>query len=146
MGVGVAIYYTTLNQETYCKTIGTRVTGTPSSTRAELWAILLALKMLPYDATATIFTDSQASIQAIKNFKNTRNGLRWKKYKNPYVLQVIADLMEVKNLKIDFVKIKAHSGTLGNDVADKLAKWGALQSEEIQLNYSLLTNNTFHKW
>ncbi|RHZ79407.1 hypothetical protein Glove_146g13 [Diversispora epigaea] len=146
MGVGVVLYYTALNQETYSKTIGTRVTGTPSSTRAELWAILLALKVLPFDATATIFSDSQASIQAIKNFKNKRKAIRWKKYKNPYIFQVIIQLIERKKLKVNFVKIKAYSGTLGNDIADKLAKGGATQYEELQINYNLLDRKINYKW
>ncbi|RHZ87251.1 hypothetical protein Glove_38g30 [Diversispora epigaea] len=62
MGIGIIMGFTTSNQETYTKTLGARVTGNPSSTRAELWAILVALKLLPYAATATIKTDSQASI------------------------------------------------------------------------------------
>ena len=60
MGIGIIIGFTTSNQETYTKTLGARVTGNPSSTRAELWAILVALKLLPYAATTTIKTENRS--------------------------------------------------------------------------------------
>ncbi|RHZ48521.1 hypothetical protein Glove_547g28 [Diversispora epigaea] len=121
MGIGIIIEFTTSNQETYTKTLGARVTGNPSSTRAELWAILVALKLLPYAATATIKTDSQASI-------------------------VITDLTKKKNLKVNYVKVKAHVRTAENEFADQLAKWGALQNEVINLNYDILNRQVHHRW
>ncbi|RHZ67420.1 hypothetical protein Glove_301g46 [Diversispora epigaea] len=132
MGIGIVIYFTTPNQETYSKSIGTRVTGTSLSTRAELLAILLAIKMLTFSILAVIKTDSQASIDAIKNFDNNRRQKAWKRYKNPYILQIIIKLTKEKKLTIVYCKIKAHNGDYKNEEADKLAKRGALQNLPIK--------------
>ncbi|RHZ66445.1 hypothetical protein Glove_307g8 [Diversispora epigaea] len=45
-----------------------------------------------------------------------------------------------------YCKIKAHNGDYKNEEADKLAKRGALQSEEIQLNHELIDRKVYHKW
>ncbi|RHZ47550.1 hypothetical protein Glove_578g27 [Diversispora epigaea] len=126
--------------------IGTRVTGTPLSTRAELWVILLAIKMLPFSTSAVIKTDSQMSIDAIKNFNNNRRQKAWKRYKNSYILQTIIKLTKEKKLTIVYCKIKAHNRDYKNEEADKLAKWGTLQSEKLQLNYDLIDKKIYHKW
>jgi ribonuclease HI len=146
MGIGIVINFTTNNQEIYTEFVQARVDGTPSSTRAELWAILLALKLLPIDASATIKTDSQASIIAIKNFKKNKKNCAWRKYKNPYLLQTITDITEKKNLRVNYVKIKAHSGIIDNEKADGLAKAGAMQKDYLNLNIKLLNIRVFYKW
>ncbi|RHZ56496.1 hypothetical protein Glove_401g2 [Diversispora epigaea] len=49
-----------------------RVTGPASSTRAELWAILMVLEITPPNKKIKIYTDSASAIAAIKRFMTDR--------------------------------------------------------------------------
>ncbi|RHZ77267.1 hypothetical protein Glove_183g17 [Diversispora epigaea] len=147
MGIGVIIQFSTQNQETYTRSIGAKVTGAPiSSTRAELWAILLAIKLLPTSANAQLFTDNQASIDAIKTFANPNEKRKTRRYKNPIILGTIRDLTLQKQITIEYIKVKAHKGNKGNNEVDKLAKWGARYGEELSINHQIINRNIMHKW
>ncbi|RHZ70344.1 hypothetical protein Glove_272g29 [Diversispora epigaea] len=147
MGIGVIIQFNTQNHETYTQSIGAKVSGAPiSSTRAELWAILLAIKLLPAYANAQLFTDSQASIDAIKTFANPNMTRKTRRYKNLIILKAIRELILQKQITIEYIKVKAHKGNKGNNEVDKLAKWGAKYGEELCINHQIINDNILHKW
>ena len=95
-----------------------------SNNVAELTAIVTAVKYLPEKSKATIFTDSQVSLQILKNKKYS--GMfecLWKEYK-----RTVRD----KNLNVKLEKVKGHIDK-GNIKADNLAKQGALNGQHIDI-------------
>jgi ribonuclease HI len=94
-----------------------------SSTRAELMAILTAVYATPRDTKLNIYTDSQASIEAISNAVKNSKKVQ-KKFKNWTLLQSINEIIAVQNIEFNMFKVKAHSGIEYNEMADKLAKDG----------------------
>ena len=125
-----------------------RVSGGQTIGRAELTAILAATKLMPKDSSAMeeemtqttdkitvtipgltrkigaiIYTDSLTSIFAIRRI------LKGKEADNRSIVNAILKEMESKNFSIKIEKIKAHSGIIGNELADALAKKGTLRSD-----------------
>src|SRR3954452_10244831 len=87
--------------------IAARVGGSPSSTRAELWAITIAIKLVGKETKMTINTDSSSAIVAINGYTKENINKRLKKYKNPMLLQIITDMIKIKKLNLTFIKINA---------------------------------------
>lgn len=86
--------------------------------RAEMLAVCLALKQLPYfaDYDVTIYTDSEYAIKCYDG--------RFQPLKNRDVLAEIRELaMQCKSFKME--KLKGHSGHPENDRADFLADQAA---------------------
>ena len=48
---------------------------------------------------------------------------------NGPILDAIRHSTTVKNLTVDYIKIKSHSGDAGNDLADDIAKSAIIQAE-----------------
>ncbi|CAB5210423.1 unnamed protein product [Rhizophagus irregularis] len=93
----------------------------PSSTRVEIVAIFLALLTTPENSNVTIYTDSLGAINSINSAFNSTTRTWLKKTNNLIIIKIIMLIREASiNLKL--VKIKGHSGIIGNDIADKLAK------------------------
>ena len=101
-----------------------RITNWASSIRAELIAILEALLISPERGVANIYTDSAASIQAIKRIKECK-ARDWLKKNNTAILKAIRQTIETKDIKVIMHKIKAHSGIRENELADLEAKKGS---------------------
>ena len=96
----------------------------PSSTRAELAAIFMALLTAPLHSRVHIFTDSAAAIQVITKCRKGLSTRKWLKTPNSlWVMNIIAMVKE-KDLTLELVKVKGHSGDVLNDLADELAKEG----------------------
>ncbi|EXX63118.1 hypothetical protein RirG_155320 [Rhizophagus irregularis DAOM 197198w] len=93
----------------------------PSSTRAELVAIFLALLTGPMNAKIRIYTDSQSAIYMINNQHN-KSGRKLLKQTNSLILLKIDILLQEKKMDLNLVKVKGHSGDVMNEMVDELAK------------------------
>jgi exonuclease III/ribonuclease HI len=93
----------------------------PSSTKAELIAIWMALLTIPSQSSVNILTDSQAAMDGIltHHTKNIRQRLATP---NSPILDRIIFLVDSKGINVVYVKVKGHAGIIGNEIADKLAK------------------------
>ncbi len=89
------------------------VPGDQTSSRAELWAIKVAIEEIPENnkEEVCIITDSDSSKNLI-----SRN---WKARANLDILDQIWDLLKARNVTIQWTR--GHSGTHGNEMAHQLA-------------------------
>src|ERR1700722_6908116 len=85
-------------------------------------AIFTALLSIPVQTSIEICTDSEASIQSINNILSNTNCRSILKMNNYTFLLGIRDIIQGKQLKVTFTKIKGHSDNIHNDAADILAK------------------------
>ena len=109
----------------------------PFSTKAKILACLTALLVAPLNAKVTLYTDSVAIIIRFDNINTFRNLSVQKKEKisNFQIWLSIAYIIECKNLTLNMVKIKAHSGDRLNDRADNLAKVAASSAPHLNVKY-----------
>ncbi|RHZ83449.1 hypothetical protein Glove_92g59 [Diversispora epigaea] len=122
-----------------------KVENFASSTRAELMAILTAVYATPKHSRLCIFTDSQAAIDAIANATaNPRKAHR--KLKNWTIVKAIEEIASVQNLTLQLEKVKAHSGVIHNEMADKLAKEGCFKPVCFPDLQSLTSVNAMSCW
>src|SRR5437016_2875023 len=102
----------------------------PSSTKAELSAILSIIEQLPSGAKVTISLDSQLVIDNIRSIIHTVD--RFDKYllklPNHHLWAKLRHLIKDNNIILTLIKVKAHSDDDLNNRADVLAKRGALLS------------------
>ncbi|GES86404.1 ribonuclease H-like domain-containing protein [Rhizophagus clarus] len=95
----------------------------PSSTKAEVLAILTAIIAAPTHCHVTIHTDSKNAIDTFtKTGRTNLSQRRIMKLNNFSLWILIHRLIKHKSLRVDMFKVKAHSGHLHNDIADRLAK------------------------
>lgn len=101
----------------------------PTNQRAELYAILLGLKIVIEKLNPnkiTIYTDSMYSINCVTNWFRKWNTNNWTNSKgedvaNKEIIQNILEIHRKFNGDIIYKHVKGHSGDKGNDIADKLA-------------------------
>lgn len=116
----------------------------PSSFKAELTAIFLAILTVPFYSTVTIQTDSLSVIKKYEKLSNIcpkKTHRKWLKEKNWSLWIRLIETIQKKNLQIKFVKVKAHSNNIFNNQVDQLAK-RAVNEPPIfwkDLNSSVLT-------
>ncbi|RHZ63860.1 hypothetical protein Glove_327g14 [Diversispora epigaea] len=133
--------------ETFGKKISGRVEGPPSSTRAELWAILVTIYIIPSKIKIQIYTDSSSAIWAIRGFLENKKGKSWSNYKSPTVLQAIVEIIKAKQIELDLIKVEAHSGIVLNKRADKLAQKGLTLSGIYEIDIMQLNDRkALFKW
>ena len=118
-----------------------KIKNWPSSTRAELAAIFLALLTVPEAALINIHTDSLCAIQAIQQFRHT-SARNWLKSTNSLWLLHIDYIIREKNLNVQFNKIKRHSGIRLNDRADELATLGRDSDRVVDINFNYSNHRT----
>src|SRR5205823_3469405 len=102
----------------------------PSSTRAEIAAIFLALLTAPGNSNVEIYTDSQCAFDVLSHLHNNSTR-KWLKMNNAWFLQKIELLLRTEGISIKMIKVKGHSGIVGNDLADDMANKGADSSRNI---------------
>ncbi|PKC55690.1 RnaseH-domain-containing protein, partial [Rhizophagus irregularis] len=106
---------------------------------AEIVAIFLALLTAPENSNVTIYTDSLSAINSINStFDSTTR--KWLKKTNNLIIIKIIMLIRKASINIKLVKIKGHSGIIGNDIADKLAKNGQYGNNLFKNNVDFIDN------
>ncbi|KAG9305740.1 hypothetical protein G9A89_005138 [Geosiphon pyriformis] len=113
--------------------LGVEVSGLVSSTMVELQAIALALKCVSPSHSVNLFSDSQAALDACKSdlllgHPDFRNWC-WVECRH------ISNVIYCKNLDVSWIKVRDHSGVLGNECADILAR--AAASSGVHLPYRI---------
>jgi ribonuclease HI len=100
--------------------------------RAELLAIQYALNYLGESGqSAIIYTDSKYAIDCLTTWAPAWEKAGWKKSdKKPIlhldIIQPCLELVSMIGCRVDIQHIAGHSGSAGNDEADRLARLGAL--------------------
>ena len=124
----------------YCAIIRTRgrnriITGhvrNSSVNKMELKAVIEGLSAITPGSAVTVFTDSQYVEDAFNKGRLKQwqeNG--WKRIRTGQPVQnkdqwmVLSDLIQNRNLDVQFVKLKAHKANIFNNCADLLAKQAA---------------------
>jgi len=99
----------------------------PSSTRAELSALLSIVMVAPISSTIHVYTDSQSLIQGFDNIKHPNNSSRrqYLKKQNYVMWSCIENIYRSHNLSVTLHKVQAHAEDIYNNMADVLAKQGA---------------------
>ncbi|PKY29770.1 hypothetical protein RhiirB3_530683 [Rhizophagus irregularis] len=96
----------------------------PSSNKAKLLAVILALIVLPSNSEVTIYTDSNNVITGYydiidrnnfiilprKFFKIKTNNIYW---------NILREIIVTNNLTLDFIKVKGHSDDYFNNYIDE---------------------------
>jgi hypothetical protein len=101
--------------------------------RSELWAAIAALAVCPPQASVAIYTDSQSLVNSFlarlqfspRRAIRTPCNTEW---------SAIRSLMKGKGLSVTPHWVRGHSGILGNEEADRLAREG---QQSIPLRFSL---------
>ena len=113
----------------------------PSFTRAELIAIWTVILAIPTRTRVRIKTDSQAAIDSLNAEKSISKGSKWLNINNRTLINNITTFIRIKELDVHLIKVKAHSGILGNELADDLAKEGTNSLDlSIDVDHSSLGN------
>ncbi|KAF5318369.1 hypothetical protein D9758_018674 [Tetrapyrgos nigripes] len=104
-----------------------RVVGDQTNNRSEVLAILIALSKVNQHRSLSIHTDSEYAIHSIAHWaiKNASTG--WK-CPNGDILKDIAAWLVYCTAPLFITHVKAHNGNTHNEMADQLAKEGAMQS------------------
>lgn len=108
---GIGVFFGENDQRNVSK----RITGLQTNNRAELSAIIEALRItLNYEQDVLIHTDSEYSMNGIKGINKIK--------KNGDLFDEISMLLKLRRGKTDFIKVHGHSGLKdGNYYADFLA-------------------------
>lgn len=97
---------------------GELITGHMSNVtnnQMELLAVYEAIKTLPYDAEATIYTDSRLVVGWLKyNWKSNTTEIS-------HIRIAIRTAEQALNLKLKYVKVKGHGVVRGNQIVDAAA-------------------------
>jgi len=139
VGAGVAMF---AGNELFT-TLKYRLDNRCSNNQAEQLAIAKALEELEKTdieknspRTAAIITDSKISLDSIKDMKN-----------HSYLIEEIRERLsklERSNWKVTFVRVKAHAGILGDELADQLAKTAA-RDEDMTTSLSRIPLSTLFR-
>ncbi|KAG9297318.1 hypothetical protein G9A89_002007 [Geosiphon pyriformis] len=119
MKAGAAVFFEDIDMG-----LGVGVSGLMSSTLTELMAIALALECVPFSCSVDLFSDSQAVLDACK----LKMELVYPDFRNRCWIEHchIVNIIRHKNLRVNWCKVKGHSGVIGNEWADKLARTAVL--------------------
>lgn len=115
--------------------------GKPTNQRAELYAILQALKMtIKSDMSILIYSDSDYSIKSITSWASGWERRGWvtssgSEVKNLDIIEPLYRLYTMNSARITFKHVRSHTGktdpiSLGNAEADRLAVEGMKSSQE----------------
>ena len=121
MGIG----WIQVQENTPREEFSAQISNWPSSTRAELIAIVTAIYTCALNSTVTIYTDSEATIKRFHSLKNpTMTNRRKLKIPNNIMWSILLEIIARNKLNVFLKKVKGHSHDPHNDRADSLAKEG----------------------
>jgi ribonuclease HI len=95
-----------------------------TNNRMEMLALIEAMKMLPGDAKITVYSDSQLCVNTLNTWAVAWQRRGWKRKGGPIKnLDLVQAGFELKQQRpgVTIEWIAAHSGHLGNELADSLA-------------------------
>jgi ribonuclease HI len=132
-GFGIVILYPIDSGEDIYKAYG-KLPFDGTSQAAELYAIHIALSLLEdaKDKQINIYTDSHYSISSLSGYYDET-----KKVPNKELLSKITEQM--KNKKVKFQHVSAHSGIEYNEECDRLARLGASNKDHLMITKNGVT-------
>ena len=119
--------------------------GWPSSTKAEVLAILSTILVVLPHSNMKIYTDSKNAIQQFEQYKKELSVRRQLKINNQISWNTITYLLEKYKIDLELIKVKAHSDNWGNNEADRVANKGLYEDYWI-LNDHLVTSKYNIAW
>ena len=119
--------------------------GWPSSTKAEIIAVLSAILTVIPDSKVLIYTDSNNVVSQYNQFKSELSNRRKLKIIEHISWDTIILLVKKYRIDLKFIKVKAHNGIWANEEADRLVKKGLIE-EPIYFNDKLITNKFIPMW
>lgn len=105
-----------------------------SNNAGEALAILITTSQTDEDDHLEILSDSKITIEGLTKHLTEWEDKGWVGIENKEILQAIAAKMRSRKGQTILTKVKGHSGLIGNDRADELAKEGAKMNNENQMN------------
>ncbi|KAJ3274725.1 hypothetical protein HDV01_002247 [Terramyces sp. JEL0728] len=112
------------------RNVSERYLDGPTNNRAEIFAIIRALEIFKDTPNVKIYSDSQYTINGIKNWIQNWKRRDWKTSNGQPVsnkdLWMKLDLLFSARNDVKIEYVEAHKGIYGNEMADKLANNGAM--------------------
>ena len=115
-----------------------RVPGEAQSNQVgELTAIIIAIETVPLNQPLKIITDSKYAIEGLTTHLKYWEDQGWIGVKNAPFFKKAAYLLKRRTARTSFKWIKGHTGDLGNEGSDRLAKEGAEKNEPDTLDLEI---------
>ncbi|MEQ6917785.1 ribonuclease H family protein [Halomonas aquatica] len=133
-GSGMAIYRQGALAELWYGLHTSRGTNNTAELNAFLQALQVARDEVAKGASVRIHCDSTYTINAITKWAGGWKKRGWKKadggpIKNPEIIQPTHELYESLKSAVTIAHVKGHAGVEGNELADRMAMYGADQRE-----------------
>jgi ribonuclease HI len=126
-GYGVGSGFCILNGDSIIKTSKFKLSNYCSVFQSELFAIFKAIEYINYKVNGinsiTIITDSLSALKAISNPSSTTMLVQH--------IYIEINKARSKNTELSFFWVRGHEGNYGNELADKMAKEGAVAHQRI---------------
>jgi len=139
---GVGVWYTNGCRKNISLSLTNHGESVASNARAELGAILEALRQGEYD-DLEIELDSLTSLRAICSYAEKYENCNWLGVQNADLLKSILIILRTMPARTAFKWVKGHDDNYGNNEADELANEGRVSEETLRLdNEEWVANHT----